>query len=1325
MKRLFSIIAILLLIGSSFTSCVEEMAAPNEELDFSRCLVPTELTYKIVEGETVEFTWSNTKGATAFVLEVYTDAEFTSAPVVKEDLLSYEDLPYVADLDPDMTYYARVKAIDESGTLQDSKWGEFEPIETFAVRPTANPDLLDRTVNSITVGWSLPEGDTELDHIRVTPPIGEDEDYTKIQLTSEDVAAGKFEVTGLDASVQYTIALHFKSANRGSVTAWTRPLIDGATTVKDTAAFKQAVRDGASTILLAYADTVYNVGDITLTAPLKLYGDSSTDGVNPTVAGTLTVPAGVASLYVEGISFDGMGYHYGHLINLGDKVDITDITLKNCTQTSYSKGIFYNNNMPDGKVAKITFDGLLVQDIEGNGGDFFDIRNNNGQYGDIEIKNSTFTIGMRTAFRIDLGDVTPTKVNSFKITNCTFNNLCFVDNGNNNGLFNVRAQVAEFVLSECVFLNMNDEKSRCALISKQGTALIPKVANNFYYNCYDRFFVPNKDWAKIEGGEDGKKEAVEKGMKVLLEGDSKILENDPCVDSQRDLLNVTNADILKIKAGDPRWFEAYVPVVEDLTQNVTATGKVWDLTDGQTFKKLADKDMVRDEIRFYVQNTPINFIENGFEFTGAAVLEVSTDKATNAKTEVPVDAAIGIKVNEPGHLYLSAVAAEDGNTSAPFVVNVDGTAVGTVSVGETRKQICLSDLSEGEHTIYVYPAAGPVVLTELEWDGCTLDTPEVTIDKTSVMAGTTEKVTLSWLHVDLADSYQVKIGENVIDTKENKYVFTPDGLKLADGVYNIEVVAVPATNEHVASYPGVVKLTVEVAEDPVVRVETLWDGAYFEEAVQKYFPGYESGNITENFSYKKLRFVANDERTDGKFSAGKEGDLYYIGIGGSGKLVEGDGKNYIQFTAGGPGKLTVKATSSGDPRNVSVAVNGEEVGKYAIPSKSDAPAEHVVELSTVENDLVYIYSPSSGIRIYEIKWEPAPTAGIPSDPSAIEETYLADFSDATKYKAGSYSSPQVIDKVTFGASEDKAIDFDPSGKRIKFKGTPKLDENGLPLNRYASFKITTPGIITHKLIASNKNNVGTKECVYMVVTVGGTKSVVKLYDADSGLSSSDPVKTTTVTADHLAGATEAAVVYIFSSNNNSNLYALGFEPKPVEEGLPEDPTAINEATTANLSDQTVYVNGKITSTTVTTDKFIWGATSEKHMTFDSARSAGGRIKFEGGADVSADDITVLPTYRYVAFKTTKAGKFTHKFIAGGSTARDYRVVIAVPTKDGVVVTKLLEAKTALDTDKNTTDPIDTVIEKALLAEATEAATVYLYSVSGGANLYAIGFEPAD
>lgn len=1323
MKRLFSIIAILLLIGSSFTSCVEEMAAPNEELDFSRCLVPTELTYKIVEGETVEFTWSNTKGATAFVLEVYTDAEFTSAPVVKEDLLSYGDLPYVADLEPDMTYYARVKAIDESGTLQDSKWGEFEPIETFAVRPTANPDLLDRTVNSITVGWSLPEGDTELDHIRVTPPIGDDEDYTKIQLTSENVAAGKFEVTGLEASVQYTIALHFKSANRGSVTAWTRPLIDGATAVKDTAAFKQAVKDGASTILLAYADTVYNVGDITLTAPLKLYGDSSTDGVNPRVAGTLTVPAGVASLYVEGISFDGMGYHYGHLINLGEKADITDITLKNCTQTSYSKGIFYNNDKPDGKVAKITFDGLLVQDIEGNGGDFFDIRNNNGQYGDIEIKNSTFTIGMRTAFRIDLGaEATPTKVNSFKITNCTFNNLCFVDNGNNNGLFNVRAQVAEFVLSECVFLNMNDEKERCALISKQGTALIPKLANNFFYNCYDRFFVPNKDWSKIEGGEDGKKEAVEAGKKVILTGDSKILENDPCVDSQRDVLNVTNADILKIKAGDPRWFEAYVPVVEDLTQNVTATGKVWDLTDGQTFKKLADKDMVRDEIRFYVQNTPINFIENGFEFTGAAVLEVSTDKATNAKTEVPVDAAIGIKVNEPGHLYLSAVASEKGNTSAPLVVNVDGVAVGTVSVGETRKQICLSDLSEGEHTIYVYPAAGPVVLTELEWDGCTLDTPEVAIDKTSVMAGTTEKVTLSWLHVDLADSYQVTIGENVIDTKENKYVFTPDGLNLADGVYNIEVVAVPATNEHVASYPGVVKLNVEVAEDPVVRVETVWDGAYFEEAVQKYFPGYESGNITENFSYKKLRLVANDGRTDGKFSAGKEGDLYYIGLGGSGKLVEGDGKNYFQFTAGGPGKLTVKATSSGDPRNVSVAIKGEEVGKYAVPSKSDAPAEHVVELSTVENDLVYIYSPSSGIRIYEIKWTPAAAgAGIPSDPSAIEETYLADFSNAAKYVAGTYTSPQVIDKVTFGASEDKAIDFDPSGKRIKFKGAPKLDENGLPLNRYASFKITTPGIITHKLIASNKANVDTKECVYMVVTVGETKSVVKLYDDNSGLSSSDPVKTTTVTAEHLAGATEAAVVYIFSSNMNSNLYALGFEPKPVEEGIVPDGTEIADDFTLSMENlaKAVGVTDMTTTSSFTeiktVDNVTYGAAAEKKMTFDFKSS---RVKFEGKCDKF--DENGLPKYRYVSFKVAKPGTIETHLRSGSSTDAERECfIILVKNVDGVVtVEKLAQYYAPVNADGGN----KTVeITADMLAGLKEAPTVYLYS-SNTVNMYSLTFK---
>ena len=1134
----------LLVCGWAFTSCIDEMAAPNEELDFSRCLVPTELSYKIIEGETVEFTWSETKGATAFVLEIHTDSTYAGTPVEEVNPLYADDLPYVADLEPDMVYYARVRAIDESGKLQDSKWGNFKPIETFAVRPTANPILVDRTVNSITIGWKLSDNDTELDHIRVTPPFGDDKDgkdYTKVTLTSADVTAGKYEVKGLDPSVQYTLILHFKSANRGSITAWTRPSIDGATVVKDTAAFHQAIKDQAGTILLSFADSVYNIGDIQLLAPLKLYGDSSTDGINPTVAGTITVPAGVASLYVEGISFDGMGYTYGHLISLGEGGDATDITLKNCTQKSYSKGIFYNNDKPNGKVAKITFDGILVEDIQGNGGDFFDIRNNGGVFGDLEIMNSTFTIGMRTAFRIDAGSESTTKVNSFKIHNCTFNNLCFVDNGNNNGLFNVRATVTEFALSENVFLNMNDEKERCSLIAKQGAAVIPNtMANNFFFNCYDRFFVPNQDWSKVE--KDKQAELIEAGKAALVVGGSKILESDPCVDSQRDVLNIVSEEVMAANAGDPRWYEAYVPVVEDLTQNVTPVGKVWDLTDGQTFKKLADKDMVRDGIRFYVKNAPVNFIETGFEFTGAGVLEVSADKETGTVSEIPVDGAVGIKVNEPGHLYLSSAASVNGTSSTPLVVNVDGKVVGSVSVGETRAQICLSTLTAEEHIIYVYPAAGAVVLTEMEWDGCTLDTPEVTINKTSVMAATAEKVTLSWLHVDQAASYKIIIGENVIETTENQYVFSAESLKLADGVYNIEVVAVPATEEHVASYPAVVKLTVEVAEDPLVYTETLWDGTFFAEAVQKYFPGYESGNITENFSYKKLRFVANDGRTDGKFSAGTGENGYYIGIGGSGKLVEGDGKNYIQFTAAGAGVLTLKATSSGDPRNISVAVNGEEVGKYEIPAKDAAPAEHSVTLSTNANDLVYVYSPSSGIRIYEIKWTPAASGpGIPSDPSAIETDYKVVFKDdATSFPNQVFSStPTAVGNSKFMvvARDDDKSKIDNGV--LKFGGKSDMGEGNIPTARYMSFKVTSPGTIHHMTAASGDSD--ERHFIIALAKEGDTEAVI-LYDEIKTKAGDTEFQTTQITEEHLAGATSAVTVYMYCTGNAVNIKGAGFTP---------------------------------------------------------------------------------------------------------------------------------------------------------------------------------------
>ena len=58
MKRIFSAIlygVALLAFGATFTGCTEEMVDINDEVALGRCLTPTELSAKVIDGEFIEF----------------------------------------------------------------------------------------------------------------------------------------------------------------------------------------------------------------------------------------------------------------------------------------------------------------------------------------------------------------------------------------------------------------------------------------------------------------------------------------------------------------------------------------------------------------------------------------------------------------------------------------------------------------------------------------------------------------------------------------------------------------------------------------------------------------------------------------------------------------------------------------------------------------------------------------------------------------------------------------------------------------------------------------------------------------------------------------------------------------------------------------------------------------------------------------------------------------------------------------------------------------------------------------------------------------------
>ena len=781
----------------------------NDEIALGRCLTPTELSAKVIDGEFIEFSWTKSKGATEFVLELYSDEEMKQK--VETFTIPAADVPYTADLEADMTYYARVKGVNGDGVIEDSNWATFDrALQTYAIKSSLNPELVDRSASSITIKWTK---DPEVDHIRITPALNDDEEYTRFDVSADAQAAAQVEVTGLNPSVNYTLAVHFKSAQRGTVSAWTRPSVEGATEVATAEALIQAITDKAPVIKVAYSEAPYVIGSVVLGGPVAIYGDATAQGAQPVIQGGLKIGADVTSVHLEALTFDGAGIaDYPHNLTFDAAATVESITVVNCKLNNYLRGVLYENSKAP-TVGSIKYDGVEINNVTGDGGDCFDFRGS-ATVNSIEFINSTLNTGARTWFRIDAKTV----LESIKLTHCTFNNLCFANNGNNNGIFNIRALNAAgaapaFVLTHNVFLNMNDDNKRCCLVAKNSTSAFPtELSDNFFYNCYDRFFVAQKDGSTLSG--DDLKAAADEGRARILVNGSSELAADPCVDSARDKYNVISKEVIEANAGDPRWYGAYVEIPEDLTQEVTATGKIWNLTDGQTFKKMADKDMVRDGIRFFVKNTPINFTKEGFEFTGEAVLEGG----------VPVDGGIGIKVNEPGSIIIS-VAAAAGHSN--LTVSLDGKVSASVPAGAEYQKVTFANVS-GEQMIYIY-GCHPATMTFLQWtsDVQVLDnvlaTPQVKISKTTVNERAEDEITLTWDAVDYAGSYNVTVDGKKKNVTETTYTFATGGYAVEEtgGDFAIQVTAVPAADDYtrVESQPAELSFHVnDVPEEPGIKV---------------------------------------------------------------------------------------------------------------------------------------------------------------------------------------------------------------------------------------------------------------------------------------------------------------------------------------------------------------------------------------------------------------------------------------------------------------------------------------------------------------------------
>ena len=1172
--------------------CVEQIPPVIEDLELSSVLTPSEAYASVsaTDGNTVTFTWTNSNAATEYLLQIYqfsADKEIQPAlGEITEEMLSGmvpEEVTVTPaesgtstsaslELEREFSYYARVRA--QNPELSPSKWAVFPyPIDTYSVMdPVEAVNLVERTSNSITISWTLAADDTDgITEIRVSPnPDNSDEAY---KVYPVEAGATQCVVDGLKPSTRYTVAVHYKSANRGEVKAWTRPELGSAISVSDTGAFRQALREAADAespiqISVAYNGGVpYDMGKMDVVGPVEVYGEQTLDGASPVVLGyfEMAVPGttynytdctdpqnpvpgsvedilGATLLKVEALSLDGNGYEYGSLISFGAAFpaeSVVEVSVKNNEITGYQKGLFsIDNASKTVNFGEIRFESNIISDIQGSGGDGFDIRSENS-ISSIVFRNNTITDGMRTFFRLDAGTI-----GSFEFSHNTVNNLCF-GTSNNDGLFKVVATVTgAFFLKDNLFLNNNNSESNTVLFSSKTTSLPTDVSGNFFYNNSPKFFYAGGS------GERAHKEFLQ--ADAIADGGA-MLNADPCYDSGKGIFNVTSQAVLAAEAGDPRWLEDYVPE-PDKPLEPAVYGAYWNLTDTDTFDDVIDASCVRGNLKFIVKSNPINVTESGFEFTAEPTFDFNG---------VPDDCTVAFLVDGPGSVILSSVASESGSDNDHITVALgpeDGSLVevhGAVYAGEEGAKIAFPNILEGErHLVYLY-GCDPIVMTQLSWvedtntgEAPVLETPTnlAFSDGNSTVDDTFEgDVTLTWDAVTYAGSYTVTVtGPDGAPTEssvtEPSFVLTPS--TMTPGDYTITVQAIPAETDlsrEPSEVSEPVTFTVKETLKPVY-VETTWGADYFTRL--EAFLGAEEAatGVAEDFVFENLGYVSG-------------GAAVKIGTTGGAKRVQTGGgtagvKASWQIMVGGPGTLVVNAISSGDPRKVVVALDEAELGEYDAPGKEASPVDITVEIpDAVAGSIVNVYSSSGSINFMSFTWIPGPTGEI-YDPEAINEEYHADFSDATKFPAGDYEEAKLVDKISYVGGSGKKITFDPESKRVKFNGGPDLDENGIPENRYASFKITKPGIIYHYLRSSSGDDAKRNVTILLTKTVGGVLEKVELYSGMAPTGSGDAMELE-VTAEHLAGADAAATIYFFNDQSKVpdnpdgkavNIYQLGFKP---------------------------------------------------------------------------------------------------------------------------------------------------------------------------------------
>ena len=529
---------LLALVMVAVTSCSD---APDEITSYllNRNFSPVDFDVNSVSTTAARLQWTPVDRADKYVVELFADDSLTfagsPAKVVETESSSIE----VTGLVYDTKYSARVQAITTSDPSRTSKYSEvfFRTSAQQFMNSFKEENIADR---SVTASWDVEAVGAEVTALRALDAKGKI--VSTKELTAEEKAAGRATIGGLSPETVYTIKLLNGEKERGSRTVTTIADLAGAILLHAGDDIANIIKDAEPNAVLALYGGVYEIPaeDEGKMGAAKIEKNITIKGIYPTnkpiIKGRYEIYEG-AALSISQVILDGADNATGdQTFNYKTAdVDYGALNLQDVTIKNFVKGICYGN--VTATIESITFNNCIIDNIECDGGDFFDLRKSYAKK--VTFSNSTISNSAQNRDLIRYDDSSGSYTDAapiITVDKCTIYNVL-------NETKAKRLLYVRFVGNQISWTN-NLLVQTQAVYTNQSKTDPDGITydNNYYFNCTNsNLFDPSDSAGETKvywNGDTNGKNGSDPQFKNASAGD----------------FTIGNGDVKKLKVGDPRWY---------------------------------------------------------------------------------------------------------------------------------------------------------------------------------------------------------------------------------------------------------------------------------------------------------------------------------------------------------------------------------------------------------------------------------------------------------------------------------------------------------------------------------------------------------------------------------------------------------------------------------------------------------------------------------------------------------------------------------------------------------------------------------------------------